>query len=388
MDKKRKTKVVQINPSLNMGGIETMIVQLCNQLDKNRYEVTFCSLTTDMVKVKELSSHVQAVSMGYKPHHLRGAYLVVFAPLFVWKLGKWLKKEQPDIIHIHAYFSMYLLIALAAKFYCNRAKIVKTLHTSGMFYSSNKLIDRFRLWVEQCATTFNATYVVGICRQVKEIANLYFSNVAKEVRLIYNGIDLSKFTHRMNDDKKKNLLGDKQVLVVYLARLVEGKNHHSLLNIWNDLKREGIDSARLLFIGDGEYWEDIQNEIKNLNLEEEVVCLGRSDEVPALLSICDFAVFPSDYEGFSLAMIEKMASSLPVIASDIPSFQEIITQYVDGIIVPLSDKNGWKNAVNRLINDADLRCEMGKAALSRSKDFSVELMAKEYEKLYDYAVLH
>lgn len=384
----KKIKVIQINPSLDMGGIETMMVQLCNHLDKKQFEVVLCSLSTHIVKAKELYPDVKVVSMGYKARCLRGFYLMIFAPLVLCKLGKWLKSEQPDIVHIHAYFSMYMLIALAVKLYFKQAKIVKTLHTSAMFYSSDRLIDHFRLWVEQRATALNNTYVVGICKQVEEIANLHFSGVAQGLRMIYNGVDLSNFTHLLVDKKRNQLIGNKRVLVAYVARFVDGKNHRFLLDVWSELKKKGVDSARLLLVGDGDYLESTQREIERLNLEKEVICLGRSNEVSRLLSVCDFAVFPSDYEGFSIAMIEKMASSLPVVASDIPSFREIITQEIDGIIVPLSDRQGWKEAVEKLINDSDLRCKMGSAALNRSRDFSIELMTSEYENLYRYACSH
>ena len=378
----RKISIVEINPSLNMGGIESMIVQLCNHLDNKNYTVSFLSLSNDMAKASELNDYIRRDSLGYNPSKLTGRHLILnFIPA-IRRLGRWLRKNNPDIVHIHAYFSMYLLIAIAIKLYLPSSKVVKTVHTSGLFYSSSKLIDHFRLWVEKRATALNNTYIVGISEQVYKQVVKCFSKTSKGIFKIYNGINPSDYYHSPNDKLRDELLYDKKILVGYVARIVKGKNHLFLLDLWKEMKDEGLTNAALMFIGDGELTERIKNDIKRMHLQNDVILIGRSSDVPKLLSICDIAVFPSDYEGFSIAMLEKMASNLPIVASDIAPFKEIIDSDKNGFTIPLADKNKWKGILKKLLQNKKLREDIGKAARLRSQDFSIQIMIENYQNLY------
>lgn len=378
----RKISVVEINPSLNIGGIESMIVQLCNHLDNENYTVSFLSLSNDMARASELNDYIRRDSLGFVPSKLTGRHLILnFIPA-IRRLGRWLRKNKPDIVHVHAYFSMYLLIAIAIKLYLPSAKVVKTVHTSGLFYSSSKLIDHFRLWVEKRATALNNTYIVGISEQVYKQVVKCFSKTSKGIFKIYNGINLNDYYHSPNDKLRDELLYDKKILVGYVARIVKGKNHLFLLDLWKEMKDEGLTNAALMFIGDGELTERIKNDIKRMHLQNDVILIGRSSDVPKLLSICDIAVFPSDYEGFSIAMLEKMASNLPIVASDIAPFKEIIDSDKNGFTIPLADKNKWKGILKKLLQNKKLREDIGKAARLRSQDFSIQIMIENYQNLY------
>lgn len=377
-----KLKVIHINASLDIGGIETMIVQLCNHIDKDKFDVKFCSLSSNMTRVNEFDDSVESISLGFNPHSLRRLSLLFNFPRAVHRLGKLLKKENPNVIHIHSYFTIYLLVAIATRIYCREAKVVKTIHTSGLFYSSSLLIDRFRLWIEKRATSLNHTAIVGISEQVTDIAEKKLSGAATSINKIYNGVDISSFEDKPNTLLREKLLGNKKTLVTYVARIVDGKNHNFLIDIWNELKNQGFSSSRLIFIGGGEKLEHIRQKIASLNLTDDIVCFGQSSKVAEILKVSDFGVFPSDYEGFSLAMIEKMAAGLPVIASDIPPFREIITSGKNGIIIPLSDRDSWIKTIKLLSTKSSFRKSLSDAAIKRSKAFSIDIMTKGYESLY------
>lgn len=378
-----KTKVIHVNPTLEVGGMETMIVQLCNHLNKKRFIVQFCSLCDNMPKAKEFDNSVVAISLGFKSN-LRGHNLILNFGRCIRRLGKYLKKERPDIVHVHGLFTIYLLVAIAVKLYFPQARVVKTIHTSGLFYSSHKFIDRFRLYVEKIATQINKTDVVGISEQVTKIAKREFGGVAVSITKIYNGVNVALFEGMPDVNLKKNLGGNKYILVAYVARIVNGKNHDFLVEIWHELKKRGVDFIRLIFIGDGENTTHIEQKISGHKLEQEIICLGQCSNVPELLKCCDFAIFPSDYEGFSLALIEKMAAGLPVIASDISPFKEVITTGKNGLIKSITEKEGWLEAIETLSMNDSLRKTLGNAAKERSKDFSIELMTEGYENLYTH----
>ena len=212
-----------------------------------------------------------------------------------------------------------------------------------------------------------------------------FSKSAVDIHLIYNGVDIDKFKKQPQDALKKRLLGNQKILAVYVARVVEGKNHLFLVSLWKEMAEKGRRDIRLLIVGDGELKEIVETEINNAGLTDEIVCIGRSNEVPQILSACDFALFPSDYEGFGISLIEYMCSSLPVLCSDIPPFREVVKDGINGYIIPLSQPELWTERIMNIADDNDLRKTIGDNAYRRSKNFSAEIMANNYTKLY-YAI--
>lgn len=375
-------KVIQIHQSLNMGGIETMIVQLSNHIDKNRYSVVVCSLSADVPKASELNTNVEFFSLGYPTTQLRGFQLVFHFYSILKKMGKLLNHVRPDVVHVHSYFTIYFLVSLAVRFYAKHSVVIKTVHTSGLFYSSDTLMKRFRVRVEQLATLLNNTYVVGISEQVYDRCKQLFLKQSKNVFLIHNGVDLALFDISINEKLRNELICGKKLLAVYVARFDDGKNHDFLLYIWKQLRDCGLDKAKLLFVGDGLHFNRIKKMIIKEKLTDIVYCLGRSNEIPEILSVSDFALFPSDYEGFSLSLIEKMAAGLPVIASDIPPFKEVITDGINGFTLAVNDVCAWKTVITMMVENKENRLKIGKAARERSRDFSVERMVKKYENLY------
>jgi len=95
--------------------------------------------------------------------------------------------------------------------------------------------------------------------------------------------------------------------------------------------------------------------------------LGRRDDVPALLSAADVFVLPSYREGMPRSIIEAMASGLPVVATDIRGCREEVADGETGFLVPVRDARALAAALNRLVDDPDLRDSMGRAGTRRAQ---------------------
>ena len=381
----KKKNILQINHSFAMGGVESMIVQLSNNIDSTQCDLSVCSIADDLEMTKRLINNVPVYCLGYKIKQIRGWRLILNFVFVICKLGKLIKQVDPDIVHVHSYFTHYLFMALAVRFYSPKTIVVKTIHTSGLFYRNDTPINKFRVLVEKIATSLNKTHLVAISGEVMQQTKDLFSKSAVDIHLIYNGVDIDKFKKQPQDALKKRLLGNQKILAVYVARVVEGKNHLFLVSLWKEMAEKGRRDIRLLIVGDGELKEIVETEINNAGLTDEIVCIGRSNEVPQILSACDFALFPSDYEGFSISLIEYTCSSLPVLCSDIPPFREVVKDGINGYIIPLSQPELWTERIMNIADDNDLRKTIGDNAYRRSKNFSAEIMANNYTKLY-YAI--
>lgn len=377
-----KKKILQIHDSLGTGGIEKVIVQLSNNIDNNFFYIFTCSLSDNNSNSKKLNNDIIFHSFNFKLSNLRGVKILIKYPFYVIRIGHYFKRIKPDIIHVHSYNLVYLLIAISARLYLRNVLIIRTVHTSGLFYSSQSFYSKIQIQIEKLATRLNRTIIVGISKQVYEICNNLFSNSAYKIKFIYNGINIKEFDIEDSfDDFKKNYVKEGDFIATYVARFEDGKNQDFLIRLWKELIKIN-NNIKLLLVGDGKNYESSKRLAEELNIQDYVIFTGLSNEVNKLLNISDIGLFPSSFEGFGLVLIEKMAAGLPVIASDIPPFREIITNGVNGFIAPLEDQNLWKDIIIKLEKSRKYRITIGKNAKLRSNFFSLKNTIDQYEFLY------
>lgn len=376
-----KKTILQIYDSLGTGGIDNLIIQLSNNFDNNCFSIFTCSLSDNDSSSNKLNRNVIFHSFNFKLSNLRGVKFLIRFPFYVFKIGRYLKRIKPDIIHVHSYNLVYLLIAISARLYLKKVLIIRTVHTSGLFYSSQSFYSKIQIQIEKLATTINKTIIVGISKQVLEICNELFARSAYHIKLIYNGINLKEFEGYKSDNLKRIYANENDIIAIYVARFVDGKNQDFLIYLWKEIISINK-NIKLLLVGDGDNYESAKKLVEELNMKDYVIFTGCSNEVNKLLKISDIGLFPSSFEGFGLALIEKMASGLPVIASDIPPFREIITNGTNGFIVPLEDKNLWKETIIKLEESKKYRTTIGESAQLRSKCFSLKNTIDQYESLF------
>lgn len=374
-----KIKILQITESFDYGGRESTVLQICNNLSKEIFDVNLLVLSCRNSLTREVSHDVSVYSSGIYNKDLYGVRLLLFFLKNIKAIGKFFKIIKPDIIHLHCFYSTFFLLSIAIKLFSPESKVIRTIHTGGMYYCSNTIIDKFKLNIEKISNYINSTYTVAISQMVYENCVRAFSNNSPKIFKIYNGINLSKYsavTTKLKDN----------IDVIYVARFDDGKNHSFLVNVWKRLNELNYKHIRLFLVGDGKNFIDISNKIKDNKLNDTIFTLGYRTDIPELLSKADFAVFPSDFEGFSISLLEYMASRLPIITSDIPPFREIIDSGVEGFIISKYDVTEWVNHILILANNSPLRLAMGDNAFETVKKFSIENMAKEYSSVYSEIV--
>jgi glycosyltransferase involved in cell wall biosynthesis len=140
-----------------------------------------------------------------------------------------------------------------------------------------------------------------------------------------------------------------------------------------------------LIIGAGEAQAALEQLARRLAVPARFT--GARDDVAELLAAADVAVHLSSAEGFSNAVLEALASGLPVIASDATSHGEQVRDGIEGRLVPLRDEGAVLQALIGLARDADLRSRMARAARARAeREFGLETMSAAYEAALAAAV--
>ena len=137
--------------------------------------------------------------------------------------------------------------------------------------------------------------------------------------------------------------------------------------------------------GDGALRNKLNKEIEKLGLIDKIKFIGREDTIWQLWEQSDIFIITSIWEGFGMAAVEAMNSTLPIVASDIPGLKEIVgfEESKCALFVNPLDDYDISNKIKELILSHDLRIKLGINGFSLSKNFKISKMLNEYTKLYN-----
>ena len=212
------------------------------------------------------------------------------------------------------------------------------------------------------------------------------------VEIIPNGVDLTPY-RAGNQPIDRTMFGfsTNNVISTYVGRLSPEKNLSLLIRAFYGVAMT-YDHVRLLIVGDGPDRENLEAQVKHMNIDNKVHFTGMVDykDIPSYLATCDIFVTPSISETFGLSTIEAMAAGLPVLGVDAPGSRDIIEDGITGLTTP-DDVAVFTAKLILLSTDHGLRKKMGKQALLLSKKYDIQTttgtLLQHYERLVQEANL-
>jgi glycosyltransferase involved in cell wall biosynthesis len=239
-----------------------------------------------------------------------------------------------------------------------------------------------RLLYRLCAPWVSG--VITVSEDVRKAVLEYLGHADGKVSLIINSVDVSRYGHPVDRTMLRQGLGipaGAQVMAM-VATLKTQKGHRFLLDAMPAVVSQFPD-LHLLFIGDGELRQKLEEQTRALNLEDHVHFLGLRDDVPDLLGASDFFILSSLWEGLPMALIEAMASGLPVIATEVSGTREVMVDGQTGLLVPPGDVENLRNAMIHLLSNPERARAMGVAARKRVATlFGAEKQSRQHIQLY------
>jgi len=368
MGMNRKIKVLIVVYRLKIAGAENVALSLAKGLNKEKYEPIICCLKDNKIG-KELQDY------NIRVFNLNKIGRFDFTVLF--KLLKLIKKEKVDIIHTHS-FSPNLWGRLAA--IIGRVPvIISTEHTVATVKTNlHKIIDKI-------LAKFT-TKIISVSMVVRN-SILEEENISPDkILTIYNGIDIKSLSVNKEDMKKKSgSLGIdlSKPVVVSVGRLEPPKGHIHLLEAAKIVTKE-FKSVQFLIIGDGYLKPQLEKMAANLGITNNIIFAGFRSDIADILSLADIAVMSSVREGFSIALLEYMASGKPIVVTDVGGNKEAIENGVSGLIVPACDTKALGEAILYLLKNKDIALELGRKAKRKLEaEFTLTNMVNKIQQLYD-----
>jgi glycosyltransferase involved in cell wall biosynthesis len=167
-----------------------------------------------------------------------------------------------------------------------------------------------------------------------------------------------------------------------VARMNDPSKNHKLFLQAAAQVGARVPEAQFVLVGDGPLRPGLEKEAADLGLGARAVFLGDRRDIPAVLASLDVSVLPSDSESLSNAIIESMAASVPVIASDVGGNPELVGEG-RGLLVSPGSKEALAQALGSMLTDAGLRSQFGDNARKfAEKNFTVDNMRQRHEELY------
>jgi glycosyltransferase involved in cell wall biosynthesis len=208
------------------------------------------------------------------------------------------------------------------------------------------------------------------------------ADAGKEISIIPNGIEILPVSDTRGLRDSLGISPDEFVFIC-VSRLRREKGHATLLDAAAKLK-DYDKELKILMAGDGPEQKNLERQAERLGITGMLKFCGHRDDVRELLAIADAAIFLSENEGFSNAVLEAMAAAKAVIATDIEGNSETIENGVDGLLVPAGNPEATAAAMNKMMDDGTLREALGNRAKEKVKsEFSVRREIDSYLEIYE-----
>ena len=232
--------------------------------------------------------------------------------------------------------------------------------------------------------------VVHVCNATKLYCSRDYFIDEKKQSVIYNGIDVSKFTapQKTNDLRKQHRLPSSPI-ILFVGVFKSLKGLQNLILAIPQIVNETTDVIFLVVGGKWGYKEKMLKLVNKLKLENHVLFVDKipNNEMPGYYAMADVVAVPSRYEGFPLVILEAMASTRPVVASNVGGIGEAVLDNQTGFLVEKDNINQLAEKIIQLLNAPKKREKMGHLARKRvSAHFNWENIAKQYKLEYQKLV--
>jgi len=357
--------IIFITNHLNIGGISSYVLTLGKGLKPKNHNVYIASSGGELLPIFKEEGFIY-IPIPIKTKKEISPKILVS----MFKLSAAIDRFDIGLIHSHSRTTQVLGCLLG------KLKGIPHVYTCHGFFKRRFLRRVFPCWGKK---------VIAISEPVKEHLMQDFDVNEKDIRVIYNGIDVARFKVRDGETRnsiKNNLgLGDGPVVGI-VARLSDVKGHIYLVEAMKDVL-ERMPRAQLAIVGEGTMKEELVRLVTNLGIEKNVFFIPQVLDTTDVLSAMDLFVMPSLKEGLGLALMEAMAAGLAVIGSDVGGIRILIQDGSTGLLVKPKDAAALSRAILALLSDEEKRKYLGKNARDFIiENFSQEKMVGQTERLY------
>lgn len=366
-----------------VGGISSVARNLLDCFSKSGYDTVLFTEKLSCVHYP-ISDNIRLINLDIFPQK---GFFAKFSNIMrhMRFMRTEIAREAPDtILSFGAYINCHILLSLL--FYSKkRPKIILTEHSEEMFLKIRNKNIRYVFFntayrVLMFFLYYKADCIVAVSKSIASRIKSLFLVHPHKVKVIYNPVDINKIDELYREEGPLLNFNDPLPCVGTISRLSPEKGVHFLIQGFKTLL--GKMDARLIIVGDGAEGPRLKQMTEKLEIQNKVMFTGFADNPIKYLKKMDIFVLPSLWEGFPNVLLEAMACGVPVIVSDSGGgIKEVVTNGVNGLLIKAGSSAAIAEAVYSLLSDKEKRGRIKKEGYKSVKQFDINIIKKEYEKL-------
>ena len=366
----KKIKVLECIRQGQIGGGESHLLSLVENLDKTRFDPLVLSFTDGpMMKALDEMKVDNHVIHTEKPFDFTK-----------WKtVRNYLKSKKVDLVHAHGTRANSNILWAAKSL---GLPVIYTVHGWSFHPDQSPVVRKIRILGEKYLTS-RTDINISVSASNQQSGKNYIHSFQSVV--INNGIDQNKFNpaRPFKDIRKELGIPKDKVLVLFIARFTSHKQPLSLVRAFAQAL-PGNPQLHLLMVGDGDQKQEAISLIDSLGMKEHITLESFRKDVPDVLASADIFVLPSLWEGLPIGLLEALAMGKAIVATRVDGTSEIIENEENGILIETGNLvDNLTNALVGLSLDEEKRKRFSEKAIATvSKKYNATEMTRKIEDIY------
>jgi len=359
-----KKTILHVIDALNIGGAQELLVLLADKTPKSAYQTLVCVIQPDVTlkfRIESRGASVFCLSRSRPSIYCPGNFITYFYQN-IRDIMSLCRQHRVDVVHCH--LSDAEFTGILAGWLYGAKRIISTVHYPALLPDRKSGDIRNFLRIAATRLLYRlANAVVAVSDDVAQQLKNVFRLAPSKIKIIINGIDVEAIHRTLpNPEHLPSLCAlPGQRLITSVGRLMPPKGHGYLIAAIPYLISQ-VGNVRLLLAGDGDLKASLEQLSQDLKVQDVISFLGSRNDVPDILALSDVFVLPSISEGTSMALMEAMAASKPIVATDIPGNRAVLKHGHNCLLVPPGNPQKLAEAISFLLNHPQIAAEYGKNA--------------------------
>jgi glycosyltransferase involved in cell wall biosynthesis len=364
--------VMHVVQCIEMGGLETLVVEMCKHTDNSIFKVSvLCLDKYDEEYVFDL------IKLGIEIFTVRK--YGKFDISFIRRAKNLILDKNVDILHAH---SGCLFYAALFSIFCKIKIFIFTAHGMPIF-------NTFKDIIEDNIASFSCYKIISVSNEINNRLKSRMPLARKKISLIINGVNSSKFvpSHSLEERnliRIKYELSPHDFVIGSVGRLEAVKNYDMLLKAFSVICSDSKNNkSHMVLIGDGSRRKHLEEMAARMGLAEHVSFLGMQYRINEILPMFDVFVLSSITEGTSIALLEAQSCGIPAVVTDVGGNGFVVRHGENGFLCAVDDVEAMATALRRLRDEPETAKNMAQAARQRVLDgLDLNSMIVQYQRLY------
>src|SRR5688572_2533639 len=287
--------------------------------------------------------------------------------------------EQLDVLHVH-YAIPHASVAYTAQQILKSKKInlpyVTTLHGTDI-----TLVGRDPAFEPVIRFSLNHSNAITSVSESLKKDTLKTFKIDNKITVIPNFINIKDYEENRDYCIKRKYAPKGEKVLVHISNFRKVKRIEDVVSVFANVRKEL--PAKLIFVGDGPEKANIEQLCRQMNLQHDVIHLGKINDPKEILSMADLFILPSETESFGLAALEAMAMKVPVISTNSGGLPEVNIHGKTGFLSNIGDVEDMSKNALSLLQDEKLLMQFRQNAYAQAKRFDIVKILPMYERLYN-----